>query len=983
MTQDLNSEISFPVVGLGASAGGIKAFTEFFSGIPDNGPTPGMAFVLVQHLSPDHKSLLSELIRRSTKMPVFEVVDGMTLKKNCVYIIPPNADLSLNKYQFILSTPTASRGFRLPIDFFFRSLAQNFHHKAIGIILSGTGSDGTLGIREIKVAGGLVLAQTLDSCEFDGMPRNAMATGLVDFELVPSKMVDQIINYINHQTENTKTKFNQESLDSELDHDLKQIFILIQSHTGHDFSGYKISTIGRRIERRLNVHQISSISDYLKFLKETPAEVEALFQDLLIGVTSFFRDPFAFKVLEEKIIPTLFSHKPAIGGIVRVWSVACSTGEEAYSIAILIQEYMEKIKQIFKIQIFATDIDSHAIAFARTGVYPKSIALDISPERLARYFTAEIDGQNFRINKNIREMLIFSEQNVIKDPPFSKVDLVTCRNFLIYLNSHLQQKLIPLFHYALNPGGILFLGSSEGLGENENLFTVVDRKAKIYLKKEFVLGTKRAVVGQLQTLARSYDMASHRMNGPAIPPAKLHLRELTERALLAKISLNAALLNNNGDILYLHGNAGKYLEHPQGEVGVSNILKIAREGLKTGLAVTLQKAVTENDSASGKDFRVKLNESVIILDITITPLSRILNVKSEPSLYLLTLEEIEKKDLHESQEKTTGIGPEQSNNTEIRLSLLEQELKSKDEQLHNSYRDLESYASEIKSFNEELQSVNEELQSTNEELETSKEELQSVNEELATVNNELNVKVTDLSLLNNDMNNLLAGSGIATIFLDHKLRVLRFTPSAAYIINLIQSDSGRPIAHIVSNLVENESLIPDIQKVLDTLVPKESEVQSKAGRWYTMRIIPYRTLENVIEGVVLTFIDITEKKEASAIINQANQFNLFRDSVNVILIHNLEGKIIAWNKSAIKVYGWSEHEALQMNITSMIADEFQQTYLTRALELAESKKFEALALKRFTKLGTILSVNLIVTGLINDKNQIYAISTLEKMEAQT
>jgi two-component system, chemotaxis family, CheB/CheR fusion protein len=470
---------SFPIVGIGASAGGLAAFEAFFSGMPDNA-APGMAFVLVQHLAPDHASILTALMQRYTRMKVYEVEDGMTVQINCAYIIPPNRDMAFLNGSLQLMEPSEPRGHRLPIDILFRSLAQDQRERAIGIVLSGTGSDGTLGVRAIKAEGGMVMAQIPESCEFDGMPRSAIATGMVDYELSPADMALQLMAYVKHAFGRPPRSVTQSTPLNE--NALKKIFILLRAQTSHDFSQYKPSTICRRIERRMAVHQIDSTDAYVKYLQQTPVEIEALFRDLLIGVTNFFRDPEAFEALESLVIPKLFESKPP-GAVIRAWSTGCSTGEEAYSLAILLHEQSEKLRQNFKLQVFASDIDSRAIAVARAGIYPASIATNISPERLARFFTAEPDGSAYRIHKSIRDLLVFSEHDVIKDPPFSKLDLICCRNLLIYFDSDLQKKLITLFHYALQPRGMLFLGTSETTGELGNLFTVMDRKSKVYQRK--------------------------------------------------------------------------------------------------------------------------------------------------------------------------------------------------------------------------------------------------------------------------------------------------------------------------------------------------------------------------------------------------------------------------------------------------------------------------------------------------------------------
>jgi two-component system CheB/CheR fusion protein len=852
----------FPIVGIGASAGGLAAFEAFFSGMPA-GANPGMAFILVQHLAPDHKSILTELIRRYTRMQVFEVEDGMAVQPDCAYIIPPNRDMAFLNGALHLLEPAAPRGHRMPIDFFFRSLAQDQHERALCIVLSGTGSDGTLGVRAIKGEGGMVMVQNPASTEYDGMPRSAIATGLVDYELPPAEMPAQLIAYVAHAFGRPPHPATAPAPKTE--NALKKIFILLRAQTGHDFSEYKPSTLRRRIERRMAVHQIDSIDAYVKYLQQTPAEVEALFRDLLIGVTNFFRDPEAFQAVEEQIIPKLAADKPA-GSIIRVWAPGCSTGEEACSIAILLAERQEAIKRSFKVQIFATDIDRQAIATARAGIYPASIAADISPERLARFFTAEPGGSAYRVHKRIRDMLVFSEQDVIQDPPFSKIDLVSCRNLLIYMGGELQKKLIPLFHYALNPGGFLLLGTSETVGEFGGLFTALDRKWKLYQRREDTHGAQRAALDRFLPPGKALEAAVPQAAG------KRPLRELTEQALLQQVAPAAALINGQGDILYLHGRTGLYLEPPPGEAGINNILKMAREGLRRDLATALHKAAGIHEMVCHPGLRVKTNGGFTSVNLTIRPVVRASAATGEAPLYLVILEEappIVPEQAEPAVLPAIAQADEPHADADARVAALKQELRAKEEYLQTANEELETSNEELKSSNEEMQSVNEELQSTNEELETSKEELQSVNEELATVNVELQTKVADLSRANNDMNNLLAGTGIATVFVDHQLRILRFTPSATRIINLILSDVGRPVAHIVSNLAGYDRLPEDVQAVLDGLIPKELEVQTRSGEWYAMRILPYRTLDNVIEGAVITFVDISEAKKAQEALRES------------------------------------------------------------------------------------------------------------------
>lgn len=844
---------SFPIVGIGASAGGLAAFESFFANMPVG--DSGMAFVLVQHLAPDHKSILSELIKRYTRMQVNEVEDGVAVQPNCVYIIPPNRDMAFLNGSLHLLEQSTPRGLRLPIDFFFRSLAQDQQERAICIVLSGTGSDGTAGLRAIKGEGGMAMAQEPASTEYDGMPRSAIATGFVDYVLTPDRMPAQLIAYAEHAFGKKLRPITPPV--GKAEDALKKIFILLRAQTGYDFSQYKQSTIVRRVERRMAVNQIDGLDGYYRYFQQTPAEAEALFRDLLIGVTSFFRDPEAFGNLEKEAIPRLFAGKPP-GAMVRVWAPGCSTGEEAYSIAILLHERMEALKQNFVVQVFATDIDSRAIEQARAGVYPASAAADVSIERLARFFTLLPDGASYRIQKSIRDMLVFSEQSVIKDPPFSRLDMVSCRNMLIYMGRELQKKLIPLFHYALNPGGLLFLGSSESVGDFENLFATLDRKWKLYQRIEDASGAHRIGMGKFLPPLVEGPIA-RRASGKSPGETAMRLRELTEQALLKQYAPASVVINERGDILYIHGRTGKYLEPAPGEAGV-NILQMAREGLRRELTTAIRKMAVQKGPMRCPGLRVRTNGDFAIVNMTVQPVAGISGDIAAPGLLLVTFEEAPPVDKKQSAKADDEGAP--AVDADTRVAALEQELRAKEEYLQTTFEEMETSAEELKSTNEEMQSVNEELQSTNEELETSKEELESLNEELATVNAELHGKVSDLSRINNDMNNLIAGTGFGTIFVDHQLRIRRFTPSATLAINLIQGDVGRPVSHIVTNLEGYDRLAEDARAVLDTLIPREVEVKAKKGIWYLMRIAPYRTLENVIEGVVIIFIDITGRKLA-------------------------------------------------------------------------------------------------------------------------
>jgi two-component system CheB/CheR fusion protein len=957
----------------------LAAFEAFFSGMPAD-VDPDMAFVLVPHLAPDHKSILTDLIQRYTRMKVTEVEDGMVVERNCAYIIPPGRDMALLNGSLQLLEPVAPRGQRMPIDFFFRSLAQDQQERAICIVLSGTGSDGTQGVRAIKAEGGMVMAQHPASAEYDGMPRSALNTGLVDYELPPAEMAAQLMAYASRAY--TRPPGVAAVPEANSENALKKLIILLRAQTGNDFSKYKAGTLNRRIERRMAVHQFKSMHEYLKYAQQTPTEVEALFRDLLIGVTNFFRDPEAFHVLEEQGIPKLFAGKRS-SDTVRVWSAGCSTGEEAYSLAILLAERQEHLKQDFTVQVFASDIDSQAIATARAGVYPASIAADISPERLARFFTLEPGGA-YRIHKGIRDMLVFSEHSMIKDPPFSNLDLISCRNLLIYLSGDLQKKLMPLFHYALHPGGYLFLGTSESVGEASDLFAVVDRKFKLYQRKDDRHCLQRAGRGWFLPPVSAMNAALPHSPGKTAFPAKRSLRELAEQTLLQQAVPCGALVNGKGDIFYLHGRTGMYLELAPGEAGINNILKTAREGLQHELAIALRKAVTTRETVRRPNLRVKTNGHYTLVNLAICLVAAGSAKAQEEPLYMVILEQAPAFGLEQPlAARQDNSGPEAQDADAVGLvEALKQELRAKEEYLQSTIEELETSCEELKSSNEEMQSLNEEAQSTNEELETSKEELQSVNEELATVNAELQAKVADLSQANNDMNNLLAGTGIATIFVDHKLRILRFTPTATQIVNLIQSDVGRPVAHTVSNFVGYDRLVADAQDVLDTLVPKELEVQTTDGKWYSMRVRPYRTLENVIEGAVLTFSDITEMISAKEQLRNVNDLLrlavVVRDAADAITVHDLEGRIIAWNPGAVRMYGWSEAEALAMNVSCRIPQSRKADALKVSRQLASFQVLEPYRTQRLAKDGSVVEIWLTSTALVNEAGEIYATATTER-----
>ncbi len=975
--------LGFLVVGIGASAGGIGAFESFFSTMPADSD-PGMAFVLVQHLARDHKSILSELIRRYTKMQVFDVEDGMTIQPNCAYIIPPNRDIAISNGALQLFEPSLARGVRLPIDFFFRSLAQDQRERAICIVLSGTGSDGTLGVRAVKGEGGMVMAQMPETTEYDGMPRSAIATGMVDYVLPPNEMPARLLAYAGRAFGTSPVPASLEP--AQTPDGLEKIFHLLRSQTGHDFSGYKRSTVARRIERRMAVHQIDQIGDYIRYLQLTSSEVDALFRELLIGVTNFFRDSEIFETLQKEVIPKLFAATEA-GDAIRVWVPGCSTGEEAYSIAMLMREYMEETKASFKVQVFATDIDPEAIEEARAGVYPSSIVADVSAERLAQFFEQDQpDSDTYRIHKTIRDMLVFSEHDLIRDPPFSRLDLISCRNLLIYMGTELQTKLMRLFHYALKPDGILVLGSSESVGDSTNLYATLDRGAKIYQRKADELGPHRVSVSSLFPRVPGLPV-ERQPGGGVLSEQKLPLYEIAERTLMMHYGPVGALVTERGDILYLLGRTGEYLEPAPGEASM-NIFRMAREGLRSDLTVALHRAVSLGIVTRHSGLRVPNNANAAAVNLTVIPVPPDPEGFIPRGLFLVIFEAAPTIAATFSTEgaATVSDGPSPASlDLNEYIIRLKQELRAKDEHLQAVIEELESSNEELRSAHEEMQSVNEEMQSTNEELETSKEELQSVNEELSTVNSELQTRVADLSRYNNDMKNLLSGTGIGTIFVDHSLRILRFTPTVSALVNLIESDVGRPLDQIRSNLVGYDNLAADLQEVLASLIPKEREVQTNTGEWYLLRIRPYRTLENVIEGLVITFTDCTAMKTAQAALRESEATRhlavVVRDTRDAILVQDMAGRILAWNPGAEKMYGWSEAEALAMNFRELMPKSEPEAALATLRKLCQAGVLEPQRHKRVAKSGKTVEVSVIASALVDDAGAIYAIATTERAVA--
>lgn len=858
----------FRIVGIGGSAGGLEAYEKFFSNIPEKS---GLGYVLVSHLDPHHKSMLTELLQGCcTNMLIQEIKNSMRVKPNHVYIMPPNTDLSLLNGVLHLLPPSQPHGVRQPINLFFESLATDQEHLAVCVVLSGMGSDGTRGMKAIKEKGGMVMVQDPESAKFDSMPKSAINTGLADFILPPEEMPGKLIGYVRSSFA-IKNEATSKGLitDADLDH----VIIMLRRQTGHDFSGYKKNTIRRRIERRMSIHQIQQLSKYMLYLQKNVAEAELLFKELLIGVTHFFRDEEAFKVLKKKVISPWLKDKTR-EKLIRIWSVGCSTGEEAYSLSILFREELarHRLSDKIKVQIFATDIDEQAIEIARRGIFPNTIQANVSDLRLRKYFTRQ--GEAYRVRKEIRDSIVFAVHNVIKEPPFMRLDLLCCRNVLIYFLPELQKKIFLLFHNSLKPRGTLFLGTSESVGNQRDLFSNIDGRWKLFKNSEISYPINKRF--ELPFLNSTGMKRRKKIPATDLPKKPLMVSGAIHKILLEEYSAPSVIIDRKGDILRINGKTGKYLELLPGAAQL-NIFSMIREAIAPELEKAVNEVILKKKQVTSKNIKITFENHYETIDLQVKPFPQKDGMKDLLLVVFL-----------ESGIKKLRLGKKalMAGKTKKEYERVQNELHRTREELRQTMETLETSVEEYNSSNEELQSSNEELQSMNEEAMTAKEEMQSLNEELLTVNTELHSKIEDLDQSANDMKNLLESTEIATIFLDQESNIKGFTPQATSITNLIVSDIGRPFKHIRSKF-PHQVLEDLISQVMDKWVRKEVEVQTSENMWYFVRIMPYRTHDNVIDGVVITFNDITalknlEKELRTNIAFAENVINTVREPLIVL-----------------------------------------------------------------------------------------------------
>ncbi len=812
------------IVGVGASAGGLEPLEQFVAGIP---ASSGLAYVVVQHMDPTHKALLGELLQRVTAIPVHEVRDAQRIESDTVYVIPPDTELTIVGGALHLAKPSQLRGRRLPIDVLFGSLARELGDRAIGVVLSGMGSDGTLGLQAIKTYGGMTLAQQPHSAQFDAMPRSAIASGCVDIVALPGEMPARILGLSGAQAASGPELPDAGNHAAVLAH----ILGLLHTRTRHDLADYKPNTLVRRIGRRMAVHSIGTMAAYAAFLHENAQELDLLFKEMLIGVTTFFRDPEIWQELSDQVLPVLLARHVTAGGPLRAWVAGCSTGEEAYSLAIAFVEAIESMPQHADctLQIFATDLNADAITTARSGRFAPAIAQDLTPERLARFFTQRPDG--YLIDKRIRDMVLFAQHDVIIDPPFTHLDILSCRNLMIYFSAVLQRRLVPLFHYSLRPGGALLLGNSETVGRAQALFIPLAPKSRLFWRGDNA-GAVDAVVFPTHRRPASRS-ATQEPTLPALNPPPANLQSVADQLILQTVAPPAVLVNEGGDIVYISGRTGRYLEPAAGKANW-NIHVMALPSIRTQLAIALRTALQDKTTVELRGLRLD-DEPTITVDITV---QAVLQPKSLDGMAMIVF-------------RHAAVPPSQRGKRAKSAGVVSAGVED-----------------ELLRAREEIRALREQTRSSHEELQAANEELQSTNEELQSINGELQSKLDDLALAQSDMQNLLNSTDIATLFLDNNFNVRRFTEQIARVFHLREGDIGRPLSELASTLIYPE-LHADVKETMRTLAFSEKQIATTDGRWYTVRVMPYRTLANVIQGVVITFVDITAAKELESRLRKA------------------------------------------------------------------------------------------------------------------
>jgi two-component system CheB/CheR fusion protein len=897
------------IVGIGASAGGLEAFEQFLINVPVN---TDMGFVLIQHLDPTHDSMLTDILQRHITLKVMEASEDAKVSRNCVYVIPPNRDMTICKGRLKLIEPEQPHGFRMPIDFFLRSLAEDQGEKAIGIILSGTGSDGTLGLRAILGAGGVTLVQEPGEAKYSAMPKSAIDNGFAAHVMPVRNMGSFLAN-----GKTTNTFVLGRSIASDSHPELHQILQQVRAVTGNDFSEYKKSTMGRRVERRMLQQKIEDSGIYVRYLKENPEEVKLLFNDLLINVTSFFRDPEAFEILKRDILPALLANKPD-QYVLRIWVEACSTGEEAYSIAMLVHEFLGEANRRLKVMIFATDVDDHAIAVARAGIYPLNISQDVLPERLERFFVKQ--ESFYHISKVIREMVVFAVHNVIKDPPFTKIDLLSCRNLMIYLEQDLQNRLLPILHYALKPGGVLFLSPSESIGNHVELFTPISRKWRFYRKTQSYSSPSAKFEVDIPIVTTKATKQVATSTGGKEPD----FAELSRGVLLHLYAPASVVTDLTGNILYVHGDTGKYLRPAPGRASL-NVGEMARGTLQSELRMAIDSVARSGKPVVGLELPIDGDETISDRQIFIRFSVRLLPTGANASALLVSFEEVSRP-----------LPPKLFEGKKESVSRERKHIQQLESDLAYTREELEATVEQQQSSNEELKSSNEEMQSTN-------EELQSVNEELVTVNAELHNKIEQLASMQNDMKNLFDNITVGIIFLNENLAIRRFTREATRIYPLVASDIDRQLGDFKSTLV-NDDLLSNAKQVLASLLPSECEVCTPDGQWFLARIQPYRTLENTVEGVVMTFTDISKLVKAHEEVRESRNFaEAIVDTVRQPMIV-LDGALhlISASRSFYSEFKVSEAATLGRSIFDLGDGQWDIPALRRLLEtiVVQNQSFE-------------------------------------------